>query len=102
MCIECVHEVHFTDEYLRNAFLSNACEALTPSTVLRSDSGTWEQGRVDAGCAPARAALAPGAACRGRSARPRPCGRGAGRVVCARADVLRVLSLSRAPASTGL
>jgi hypothetical protein len=46
MCIECVHEVHFTDEYLRNAFLSNACEALTPSTVLRSDSGTWEQGGV--------------------------------------------------------
>jgi len=102
MCIECVHEVHFTDEYLRNAFLPIACEALTPSTVLRSDSGTWEQGRVDAGCAPARAALAPGAACRGRSARPRPCGCGAGRVVCARADVLRVLSLSRAPASTGL
>ncbi len=33
MCIECVHEVHFTDEYLRNAFLPIACEALTPSTV---------------------------------------------------------------------
>jgi hypothetical protein len=45
MCIECVHEENFTDEYLRNAFLPVACEALTPSTVQRSDSGDrWEQG----------------------------------------------------------
>jgi len=106
MCIECVHEVHFTDEYLRNAFLPIACEALTPSTVTSGATVVGHVGaasrRVDAGCAPARAARAPGAACRGRGARPRPCERGARRVVCARADVLRVLSLSRAPASTGL